>query len=899
MLTAPSDAGASDTDQSGSVATVELALEGMHCNACATRIERALADRPAVLSASVNLATNRAFVTYDATEVTTDDLCATVGTAGYSASEARDDQISGPRGDTDHWSMRAAISWPLALLALGIALSAPENALFGWVVLGLAIAVELAGGWPFLRVSARLLRHGATSMDTLIAVATLAALTVSAVEAIALGGRHVHLGGGGEFAARLHGVMAPLIVAILVTGRSVEARARARAAGAMHSLMALRPPTARVVSDPEDLEGRLVAPESVPVGALVRVRPNEAIPLDGTVVQGWSAVDESMLTGEPLPVDHGPHSKVTGGTRNGSGALVVRVETIAAESVLARMQRLVEDAQRDKPPMQKRADRVSGVFVPLVLGAAALTFLAWWLLDGNFGTAVLSGVAVLLVACPCAMGLATPVAMMVGTGRASAMGILVRSGDALERLARADTVVFDKTGTLTERFASVTGVASVPDVPDSRLLALAAEVEAESDHPIALSIRHVALSLERAPKPWGRATDVVVIPGSGVVGTVDGRRVMVGRLDGADVPSSLRAAISSYQDRGDTVVSVTCDDRVVGVIAVATPVRPDASPAIATLHHMGLKTAILSGDAAPAVTTVARSLGIDWVRSGLSPAQKLEALQAMQADHHRVVMVGDGVNDAPALAAADVGCSVGSGSEAAFANSDVALIGSDLEGVPAAVGIAASTSAVIVQNFGWAMGYNVSALPLAAAGLLDPLIAAVAMGLSSLIVVLNSLRLARLGRRGVERIRVPAVMRGSRGFVLAVAVPVMLFAGATVVAQAVSPARGQPLLPSLPSITDVSLPHGLAAEVYLQTSRAGVNQFHLIFTASGGSASIRTTPRVIAVRRGRAAMPLRVVELSRGHYTAYAVFDSGTWRFTTAVSVEGRSRSFSVERVLS
>ena len=279
--------------------------------------------------------------------------------------------MSRPPRDPDHWGLRAAVSWPTALLALGVALFAPQDAVSGWIVLGLAVVVEVAGGWPFLRASARLLRHGATSMDTLIAVGTLAALAVSAVEAIALGGRHVHLGGGGEFAARLHGVMAPLIVAILVTGRAIEARARGRAAAAMHSLMALRPPTARVVSDPDDVEGHLVAPESVPVGALVRVRPNEAIPLDGIVVSGWSAVDESMLTGEPLPVDHGPDSAVTGGTRNGAGALVVRVTTIAAESVLARMQRLVEDAQRDKPPTQKLADRISGVFVPVVLVAAA------------------------------------------------------------------------------------------------------------------------------------------------------------------------------------------------------------------------------------------------------------------------------------------------------------------------------------------------------------------------------------------------------------------------------------------------------------------------------------------------------------------------------------------------
>jgi len=892
VLTAPTDSAAAAPEDAAAVATVELTLGGMHCNACATRIERALADQSAVLSASVNLATNRAFVTYDATAATTDDLCATVSTVGYSAVAARDDGAPRPREDPDHWGIRAAVSWPLALVALGVALFAPQNAVSGWIVLSLAVVVEVAGGWPFLRASARLLRHGATSMDTLIAVGTLAALAVSAVEAIALGGRHVHIGGGGEFAARLHGVMAPLIIAILVTGRAIEARARGLAARAMHSLMALRPPTARVVSGTDDTEGHLVAPESVPVGALVRVRPNEAIPLDGTVLSGWSAVDESMLTGEPLPVEHSPGSNVTGGTRNGAGALVIRVATIAAESVLARMQRLVEDAQRDKPPTQKLADRISSVFVPVVLVAAAATFLTWWLLDGNFGTAVLSGVAVLLVACPCAMGLATPVAMMVGTGRASALGILVRSGDALERLAKADTVVFDKTGTLTERFASVTDVASVPDVDEGRVLALASAVEAESEHPIAVAIC-------RAAVPAGLASDVEVLPGAGVVGTVDGHRILVGRLDPTTTPASLRAASSTYQGRGDTVVSVICDERTIGIIAVATPIRDDAGPAIATLHRMGLKTAILSGDGAPAVTTVASALGIDVARSALTPSEKLDALQAMQADGHRVVMVGDGVNDAPALAAADVGCAVGSGSESALANSDVALLGSDLGGVPAAVGIASSTSAVIVQNFGWAMGYNLSALPLAAAGLLDPLVAAVAMGFSSLIVVLNSLRLARLGRTGIDRIRPPSVMRGVRGFVLSVAVPVVLFAGATVVGQAVSPSRGQPLLPSLPSISTVSLSHGSSAEVYLQSSQAGVNQFHVIFTPSTGPAGVSATPRVVATRRGAAPMALRMVKLSPGHYSAYAVFSPGTWRFVTVEVIHGRPQSFSVERVLS
>jgi cation-transporting ATPase V len=889
MLTVPADRAAEPVGDARHLATSEFALEGMHCSSCATRIERALADQPAVRSASVNLATNRAFVTYDVTETGPAELCAAVGAIGYGASEATKGAAPASSGDPDHWAVRTAISWPAAIAALGVALAAPQDATSGWIVLFLGIFVEVAGGWPFLRTTVRLLRHGSTSMDTLIAVGTLAALAVSAVEAIALGGRHVHLGGSGEFAARLHGVMAPLIVSILLTGRAIEAGARQKAAGALHSLLALRPPTARVVAGPNDEVGHLVPPESVPVGALVRIRPNEAVPLDGTIVSGWSAVDESMLTGEPLPVDHGPADSVTGGTRNGAGALVVRVDTIAAESVLSGMQRLVDQAQRDKPPIQKLADRISGIFVPAVLILAAGTFLAWWLGDGNFGIAVLSAVAVLLVACPCAMGLATPVAMMVGTGRASALGILIRSGDALERLARADTVAFDKTGTLTERFATVTAVASLPGVGDGRVLALASALEAESEHPIAVAIRD-------ASRPAERATGVEVLPGRGVVGTVEGHRVAVGRLDGSAAPASLRAAISSSQDRGETVVSVTCDDEIVGIIAVATPVRADAAPAVAHLQRMGLRTVILSGDAAPAVDTVAGIVNIDSAQSGLHPSEKLDALRALQAAGRRVVMVGDGVNDAPALVAADVGCAVGSGSDVALSNSDVALLGSDLQGVPAAIGIAGSTSAIIVQNFGWAMGYNLSAIPLAAAGLLDPLVAALAMGLSSLIVVLNSLRLLRLGRSGVDLIRSPGFLRGARGFAASVLVPVVLFGGGTFISQIFSPSRGQPLLPRLYSISTVPLSHGDSAEVYLQSSRAGVNQFHLIFT--GPDANVGT-PHAVASRTGGSRTRLRLAALSTEHYIAYPVLGPGTWHFEVSVSIGGRPRSFSVARSLS
>jgi heavy metal translocating P-type ATPase len=889
VLTAPTE----PTDVAGqeqSFTTAELELGGMHCSACATRIQRSLIRLPAVASAAVNLATTRAFVAYDPAQLDTEELCRAVSEAGYTAAPVEDHPPEARGGDDpDRWALRAAISWPLAILALLVALIGPETASSGWTVLTLAVVVEFAGGWPFLRDSARLLRHGATSMDTLIALGTLSALAVSAVEAVALGGRHLHLGGSGAFAARLHGVMAPLIVAVLVTGRAVEARARARASAAMHSLLALRPPVARVVATVEDEEGELVSPESVPVQALVRVRPGEALPLDGTVVAGWSAVDESMLTGEPLPVDRGPGSRVTGGTRNGSGALVVRVEAVAAESVLSRLQRLVDEAQRDKAPLQRIADRISAIFVPAVLLGAGLSFIGWWLVVGNLGQAVLSGLAVLLVACPCAMGLAAPVAMMVGTGRAAALGIFVRGGDVLERLAKVDRVVFDKTGTLTERRAEVTFVAAVPGVAPDDLLSLAAAVEAENEHPIAAAI------LARA-RPTTSAREVHSVLGTGVVGMVGDHKVEVGRMVASDLPDCLHTA-GERASQGETVVVVRRDDEVVGAISLSTPLRQEAGDSIDRLRSMGLPSTILSGDMDRAVSTVAGRLGVDAYRGGLSPSGKVEAISGMRRDAARVLMVGDGVNDAPALAAADVGCAIGSGSEAALANSDVALLGNDLEGVPQAVGVARSTYAVIVQNFAWAMGYNVSALPLAAFGLLDPLVAAVAMGLSSVIVVLNSLRLARLGRNGAH-VETSRFVRGRRAVIASVLLPVVLFAALTGVSQALSPARGQPLLPNLPSVTTVSLPAGGSVETYLSPGSAGVNQFHMIF--EGPAADLRAVRPVVTADRGSGPMEtLPQLRLSPGHYSAVVVLTAGTWRFHVRAVFAHQPVSFTVTRALS
>jgi heavy metal translocating P-type ATPase len=867
--------------------TLELAIGGMHCSACSTRVQRALGRHSGVASAAVNLATTRAFVTYDPDRTAPDDLCAVVDAAGYTAAPAEHGQGPVDSGD-DRWGLRVAISWPLALIALVVALAAPETSTSGWTVLVLALAVEVIGGWPFLRNAARLARHGATNMDTLIALGTLAALSVSAVEAIALGGRHVHLGGSGAFAARLHGVMAPLIVAIVASGRAVEARARSRAADALHSLLALRPPWARVVRGSDDEVGELVAPESVPVGALVRVRAGESVPLDATIVVGYSSVDESMLTGEPLPVEKSPGDTVTGGTLNGNGVLVTSVDAIASESVLARLQRLVEEAQRDRPPIQAVADRISEIFVPVVLGASFLTFLIWWLVVGDVGTAVLSGVALLLVACPCAMGLAAPVAMMAGSGRASALGIFIRSGDALERLAHVDTVVFDKTGTLTERTATVSDVTPVPGVTASDVLELAAAVEAESDHPIASAIRDGAVGRFRA-------TGVESTPGIGVTGTVDGATVRVRRPDGVALPDGLSAAMEDRLGRGETVVLVEREGTVVGCVAVTTPLRPEAVDVVARLQQSGLATTILSGDAAGAVATVAGQLGIADAEGGLHPDGKLAAIGALRAAGRTTVMVGDGVNDAPALSAADVGCAIGSGSQVAVANSDVTLVGSDLWGVPAAVGIAGSTYTVILQNFGWAAGYNISALPLAAFGLLDPLVAAVAMGLSSIVVVLNSLRLTRLGRSGLSSVRSPLVTRGRRSIVASVLLPVVFFAALTGVSQIISPARGQSLLPALPTISTVALPHGDQAQFYLDPGRPGVNQAHLFLTGPDADAM---TPTLEGSHAGAPYQPFRQYRDSPGHFIAVVILSSGSWRFRLTSTVRGTTSHFTVDRVI-
>ena len=451
-------------------------------------------------------------------------------------------------------------------------------------------------------------------------------------------------------------------------------------------------------------------------------------------------------------------------------------------------------------------------------------------------------------------------------------------------------MAFDKTGTLTERYAVVTAVAPVPELSREEVLRLAAAVESESEHPIALAIM-------AATDAEDRGTDVRSLPGVGVTGLVDGHRIEVSRLVPARLPDSIGRPVTERFERGETVVVVLRDGVIVGAVAVTTPLRPEAIQAVAHLHGMDLTTTVLSGDSEPAVRTVAGELGIDAATSGLSPDGKVAALAAIRQDGGHVVMVGDGVNDAPALAAADVGCAIGSGSEAALANSDIALLGNDLLGVPAAINVASSTYSVIIQNFGWAMGYNVSALPLAAFGLLDPLVAAVAMGLSSVLVVLNSLRLVRLGRSGLAAVRAPRIMSGRRGVVASVLLPIVLFAGFTLASQAISPARGQSLLPELPSITTINLPHGGSAEMYLDPGAVGVNEFHLIFSGSASNLAA-AGPRVTARQNGGTPQVLRQLRVSTGHYIDFVVLDQGTWTFHVATRFGGSPASFDFTRTV-
>jgi len=670
---------------------VDLPVSGMTCAACARAIERTLADTPGVERAHVNLATNTATVEYDPARAKTGDFISAIEDLGYGVPETE----AAPNSEGQRYRQRliVALVFSIPVVILGMAHRAT------WWQLGLALPVIAYSGAPFYSGAWGALRHRSANMNTLIALGTGAAFLYSLWETWR-GGHDVYYEAAG------------VIITLILLGRTLEARARGKASEAIRRLTELQPPTARVIRDGVEAEVPLA---EVLVSDLVVVRPGERIPVDGSITDGESAVDESMLTGESLPAEKGPGAPVFAGSINRSGAFRFEARKVGRATVLRRMIEMVKQAQGSRAPVARLADVVSGWFTLGVLAAAAVTFAAW-LFFAPFAAALVNAVAVLIIACPCALGLATPTAIMVGTGRGAEHGILIKGGEALEMAHRIDTVVLDKTGTLTAGRPRVTRITAVDGHSESELLRLAASAERYSEHPLAKAI--VEAAAERGIA-LGETASFSAQAGIGVRAKVAGHDVVVGRPG----------------------ISVTIDGAPAGAIEIADLNKPEAAQAVRRLREMGLEVWLLTGDRRAAAEVAAQQAGIEHVLAEVLPDQKLGQIRKLQAAGKRVAMVGDGINDAPALAQADLGIAMGTGTDIALEAGDIALMRGDLNGVADAIELSRRTMRIIRQNLFWAFAYNTVGIPLAALGLLSPMLASAAMALSSVSVVSNSLRL--------------------------------------------------------------------------------------------------------------------------------------------------------------
>jgi len=668
-----------------------LALEGMTCASCAARIERTLNKLEGV-EATVNFATETASVEYDARRVGVEQLCGAVESIGYHAGPA---QAAAPAPAGRPWRLLAAVvlAVPLVLLAM-----APPLRFGGWewAALGLATPVVLWCGFGFHRAALLNARHGAATMDTLVSLGTLAAWTWSAV--VLCAGLH----------ADEYFEVAAVITALILLGRHFEERAKRRSGAAIRALLELGAKEAHVLRDGVET---LVPIEALRPGDVFVVRPGDKVATDGVVVDGASAIDQSMLTGEPVPVEVAPGAEVAGATINTYGRLLVRATHVGADTALAQIARLVERAQAGKAPVQRLADRVSAVFVPVVIAVSLATLAGWLLAGAGASSAFTAAVAVLIIACPCAMGLATPTALLVGTGRGAQLGILIKGPEVLERTRRVTTIVLDKTGTVTA------GRPELVSAPPAEVLRLAAAVEAASEHPVAQAI------VRAAPAPLPPVGEFRSVPGVGVRGVVEGHVVEVGRANGSP--------------------AVTVDGIQRATLELRDPVKPTSADAVADLKALGLTPVLLTGDARERAEQVAAEVGIERVLAEVYPQDKVAEVRRLQEQGETVAMVGDGVNDAPALAQADLGLAIGTGTDVAIEASDLTLVSGDLRAAADAIRLARRTLATIKGNLFWAFAYNVAAIPLAVAGLLSPIVAAAAMAASSIFVVTNSLRLRR------------------------------------------------------------------------------------------------------------------------------------------------------------
>ena len=715
---------------------VELAITGMTCASCAARIEKRL-NKLAGVAANVNFASEHAAVAFDPARIDIEDLIGAVEAAGYGAALPETVSDEDPtRAYRFRLVLAVALTIPLVIFAW---VAAARPAGWEWVSLVLATPVVAYAGWPFHRAAATNARHGVATMDTLISIGTLSAWTWSAVVLFAGISTNVYFDTAGA------------ITALILVGRYLEARAKRRSGEAIRSLLELGAKEALVLRDGTEV---LVPIEELAVGEQFVVRPGEKVATDGIVIKGSSAIDASMLTGESVPVEVGPGDRLSGATINSSGRLVVEATNVGATTALSQIARLVAEAQAGKAPVQRLADRVSAFFVPIVIGVATLTLLGWLLLGGIATTAAFTAaVAVVVIACPCALGLATPTALMVGTGRGAQLGIVIKGAEVLEQTRQITTIVLDKTGTITEGKMAVSAVVPAPGVAEDELVRVVAAAEDASEHPIARAI--AAYGRERL----GTLCEVESFSaraGLGIEAVVDGRAVVVGRPSlladwGISLSDELTAEVARLEATGATVVAVATDGSVAGLVAAADRIKATSRTAIAELRALGLTPVLLTGDNEATARAVAAAVGIERVLAGVLPEDKAAEVARLQAAGEVVAMVGDGVNDAPALAKADLGLSIGTGTDIAIEASDITLVSGDLRAAADAIRLSRRTLSTIKGNLFWAFGYNAAAIPLAVAGVVNPIVAAAAMAFSSVFVVTNSLRLRRFSPSEVHR----------------------------------------------------------------------------------------------------------------------------------------------------